>query len=73
MQAHSGGFVQYYPTAGLAEAGAHVDTVADWHSNVIVDRELITGQQPMSATEFGDVLLKKLAGGLVAPKSQLMR
>jgi putative intracellular protease/amidase len=56
-----GGFVQYYPTAGLAEAGAHVDTVADWHSNVIVDRELITGQQPMSATEFGDVLLKKLA------------
>jgi putative intracellular protease/amidase len=56
-----GGFVQYYPTAGLAEAGAHVDTVADWHSNVIVDRELITGQQPMSATEFGDVLLRKLA------------
>ncbi len=32
-----------------------------WHSNVIVDRELITGQQPMSATEFADVLLKKLA------------
>jgi putative intracellular protease/amidase len=55
-----GGFVRYYPTAALAEAGAHVDTVADWHSNVIVDRELITGQQPMSATEFGDVLLQKL-------------
>ena len=56
-----GGFVQYYPTAALAEAGAHVDTVADWHSNVIVDRELITGQQPMSAAEFGDVLIKTLA------------
>jgi len=56
-----GGLVQYYPVAALAEAGAHVDTVADWHSNVIVDRELITGQQPMSATEFADVLLKKLS------------
>lgn len=56
-----GGHVQYYPVAALAEAGAHVDTVADWHSNVIVDRELITGQQPMSASEFAEVLLKKLA------------
>jgi putative intracellular protease/amidase len=56
-----GGLVQYYPVSALAEAGAHVDTVADWHSNVIVDRELITGQQPMSATEFAEVLLKKLA------------
>ena len=56
-----GGFVQFYPVSALAEAGAHVDTVASWHSNVIVDRELITGQQPMSATEFADVLLKKLA------------
>lgn len=56
-----GGLVQFYPVNALAEAGAHVDTVADWHSNVIVDRELITGQQPMSANEFADVLLKKLA------------
>ncbi len=38
-----GGYVQYYPVAALAEAGAHVDTVANWHSNVIIDRELITG------------------------------
>jgi putative intracellular protease/amidase len=37
-----------------------VDTLANWHSNVIVDHELITGQQPMSAPEFGDVLVKKL-------------
>lgn len=56
-----GGYVQYYPVAALAEAGAHVDTVANWHSNVIIDRELITGQQPLSANEFADALLKKLA------------
>ena len=55
-----GGNVQFYPVNALAEAGAHVDTVANWHSNVMVDRELITGQQPMSAPEFGDVLVSKL-------------
>jgi putative intracellular protease/amidase len=55
-----GGNVQFYPVNALAEAGAHVDTLANWHSNVIVDHELITGQQPMSAPEFGDVLVKKL-------------
>lgn len=55
-----GGDVQFYPVNALAEAGAHVDTAANWHSNVVVDRELITGQQPMSAPEFGDVLVAKL-------------
>lgn len=54
------GKVQFYPVNALAEASAHVDTVANWHSNVIVDRELITGQQPMSATEFGDTLVARL-------------
>ncbi|WP_109476183.1 type 1 glutamine amidotransferase domain-containing protein [Paraburkholderia sp. C35] len=55
-----GGNVQFYPVNALAEAGAHVESVANWHSNVVVDRELITGQQPMSAPEFGDVLVAKL-------------
>jgi len=55
-----GGNVQFYPVNALAEAGAHVDSVANWHSNVVIDRELITGQQPMSAPEFCDVLVKKL-------------
>jgi len=52
--------VQFHPVNALAETGAHVDTVRNWHSNVIVDRELISGQQPMSATEFGDTLVAKL-------------
>jgi putative intracellular protease/amidase len=55
-----GGNVQFYPVNALAEAGAHIDTVANWHSNVVLDRELITGQQPMSAPEFGDVFVAKL-------------
>ncbi|HEX7814005.1 type 1 glutamine amidotransferase domain-containing protein [Dyella sp.] len=55
-----GGNVQFYPVNALAEAGAHVDSVANWHSNVVVDRELITGQQPMSAPAFGDTLVAQL-------------
>jgi putative intracellular protease/amidase len=55
-----GGFVQYYPVNALAEAGARVETIANWHSNVVVDRELITGQQPMSAPAFGDALVAAL-------------
>jgi len=55
-----GGYVQYYPVNALAEAGARVESIANWHSNVVVDRELITGQQPMSAPEFGDVLVANL-------------
>ena len=41
-------------------AGARVETIANWHPNVVVDRELITGQQPMSAPAFGDTLVAKL-------------
>ncbi len=55
-----GGNVQFYPVNALAEAGAHVDTVANWQSNVIVDRELVTAQQPMSASDFGDTLVAML-------------
>ncbi|WP_260739380.1 type 1 glutamine amidotransferase domain-containing protein [Tunturiibacter lichenicola] len=58
-----GGYVQFYPVNALAEAGAHVDTFTNWHPNVVVDRELITGQQPMSAEEFGNTLIAKLDGG----------
>ena len=56
-----GGNVQFYPVNALAEAGAHVESVANWHPNVVVDRELITAQQPMSAPAFGDALVAKLA------------
>jgi putative intracellular protease/amidase len=55
-----GGNVQFYPVNALAEAGARVETIANWHPNVVIDRELITGQQPMSAPAFGDALIAKL-------------
>jgi putative intracellular protease/amidase len=55
-----GGNVQFYPVNALAEAGARVETVANWRSNVVVDRELITAQQPMSAPAFAETLVSKL-------------
>ncbi|MCB8878845.1 type 1 glutamine amidotransferase domain-containing protein [Acidisoma cellulosilytica] len=55
-----GGNVQFYPVNALAEAGARVISVANWHSNVVIDHELITGQQPMSASALGDVLVTRL-------------
>ncbi|PXA83351.1 type 1 glutamine amidotransferase domain-containing protein [Nostoc sp. 3335mG] len=55
-----GGNVLFYPVNALAEAGARVETIANWHPNVVVDRELITGQQPMSAPDFGDALVARL-------------
>jgi putative intracellular protease/amidase len=55
-----GGNVQFYPVNALAEAGARVESVANWHPNVVMDHELITGQQPMSAPEFGDTLVARL-------------
>jgi len=58
-----GGKVQFYPVNALTEAGGRVETVANWHSHVVVDRELITGQQPMSAPEFGDMMVKQLNAG----------
>src|ERR1700742_4515216 len=55
-----GGNVQYYPVNALAEAGARIETIANWRPNVVIDRELITGQQPMSAPAFGDALVARL-------------
>jgi putative intracellular protease/amidase len=54
------GAVWFYPAEALAEAGAHVDSVAAWHNNVVQDRELITGQQPFSDGALGDLLVQAL-------------
>jgi putative intracellular protease/amidase len=55
-----GGSMQFYIANALTEAGAHVDAVADWQSNVIEDREVLSGQQPLSAEAVGDAFVAKL-------------
>jgi putative intracellular protease/amidase len=55
-----GGRVLFHAADALAQAGAHVDRVAAFHPNVIVDRELVSGQQPFSSHELGEVFVAKL-------------
>jgi putative intracellular protease/amidase len=55
-----GGKVRFYPSEALAAAGAKVETAAKWKSQVVQDRELITGQQPYSDELLADLLVKAL-------------
>ncbi len=56
-----GGKLRFYPQDALAEVGAAVLTEEKpWQVNVIKDRELITGQNPMSSHRFADVFVESL-------------
>ena len=55
------GFVKFYPDEALGNAGGHVIVNAiKWRSNVVVDRALITGQNPFSDRELAAELVKAL-------------
>jgi putative intracellular protease/amidase len=45
----------------LAEAGITVRAGQPWAPNVVVDRELVTGQNPASSAPLAEELLRKLA------------
>ena len=55
------GIAPYYNDEALASAGATIQNKADWTPNAVVDRELITAQQPFSDQLFSDAFLAKLA------------
>jgi putative intracellular protease/amidase len=59
------GIAPYYNDEALASAGATIQNAADWSPNAVVDRELITGQQPFSDQAFADAFLAML--GKVTP------
>lgn len=55
------GFVKFYPDEALGNAGGHVLVNAiKWRSNVVVDRELITGENPFSDRELAAEFIKAL-------------
>ncbi|VVQ00047.1 Protein/nucleic acid deglycase HchA [Pseudomonas fluorescens] len=57
----NGGEMKFYPQTALEKAGGlYSSNTENWTPNVVVDRELITGQNPASATEVGKVLLGRL-------------
>ncbi|MFF9198405.1 type 1 glutamine amidotransferase domain-containing protein [Streptomyces sp. NPDC014779] len=51
----------YFVESRLRERGALVRTGAPWSSTVVVDGNLITGQNPQSSTATAETLLKALA------------
>ncbi|MFF7065187.1 DJ-1/PfpI family protein [Pseudomonas sp. NPDC008258] len=51
----------FYPANALGMAGGDMGYAKAWQPNVVVDRELITGQNPFSDKALATVLLEKLA------------
>lgn len=64
-QPQLGGRAPYYNDEALKAAGAQIRNAESWKPNVVVDREVITGQQPFSDTAFANALIAQLekAGG----------
>nr|WP_254057261.1 hypothetical protein [Stenotrophomonas sp. ZAC14A_NAIMI4_1] len=57
----AGGEMKFYPQTGLEWAGARFSSnTTPWTGHVVVDRELITGQNPASALEVGQRLVEQL-------------
>lgn len=57
----NGGEMKFYPQTALQQAGAqYLSNATPWTSKVVVDRELITGQNPASAIGVAQELLKRL-------------
>ncbi len=56
-----GGYVKFYPDSALEMAGGFVKRADKWQSNVIRDRELVTGQNPFSDKEFARVFVQALS------------
>jgi putative intracellular protease/amidase len=62
-----GGTMKFYPeTALTAAGGTYSSNTSPWTSHVVVDRELITGQNPASALDVGKALLQALKVGVQA-------
>ncbi|NYH11881.1 MULTISPECIES: type 1 glutamine amidotransferase domain-containing protein [Pseudomonas] len=56
-----GGTMKFYPQTALEQAGGlYSSNTTPWTSNVVIDRELVTGQNPGSALDVGKVLLQRL-------------
>lgn len=59
-QPQLGGRAPYYNDEALKAAGAQIQNAESWHPNAVVDREVITGQQPLSDTAFANALIAML-------------
>jgi putative intracellular protease/amidase len=55
-----GGYMKFYPEDALRAAGGELSVAAPNQSNVVQDRELITGQNPYSDKKLASTLLEAL-------------
>jgi len=56
-----GGEMKFYPQTALQQAGGRFSSNAKpWTPHVVTDREVITGQNPASASQVGSEILKRL-------------
>lgn len=56
----NGDKLQYYPGKAMQQAGGSMQYSEAWTPNVVVDRELITGQNPFSDKALAAAMLKQL-------------
>ncbi|MDQ0668197.1 type 1 glutamine amidotransferase domain-containing protein [Pseudomonas sp. W2I6] len=57
----NGGAMKFYPQTALEQAGGvYSSNTSPWTSHVVIDRELVTGQNPGSALDVGKVILERL-------------
>ena len=56
-----GGEMLFYPEAAMKMAGGEIQVAQPWSSNVVQDRELITGQNPFSDNTLAETLLSAIA------------
>lgn len=57
----NGGAMKFYPQTALEKAGGEYSSnTSPWTAHVVVDRELVTGQNPGSALGVGKVILERL-------------
>ena len=52
--------LRYYPAKAMDNAGGEMQFADKWQSKVVVDRELITGQNPFSDDALAEALIKQL-------------
>lgn len=57
----NGDKLQYYPGKAMQQAGGEMQYAQEWTANVVVDRELITGQNPFSDKALAEAMLALLA------------
>ena len=53
--------LKFYPAMAMETAGGNMAFASEWQPNVVVDRELITGQNPFSDKLLAEKLLEMLA------------